>query len=151
MILSLFLFLRIFLSFLFIKLLIKFFFDFFLELFLSKLLKLFFFLKKLCIKFNQSSPLVFIISFNLIHWFWSDRAKLLQCYLVSDDLPERTDCFSLACWLFFYDLWEGALLRFYSASRSWASCLEVTDCLLFSKWHGSYNSCYRVCSLKQPW
>jgi hypothetical protein len=73
----------------------------------------------------------------LIHWFWGNRAKLYRWYLVSDDLPERTDCFSIACWLFFYDFW--------------ASCFEVTDCLLFSKWHGSYNSCYRVYSLKQPW
>ncbi len=151
MILFFFLFLWFFFSFFFFQLLVKFFFNLLFELFFSELLKLFFFLKKLCIEFNQSGPLIFIISFNLIHWFWSNRAKLYRWYLVSDDLPERTDCFSFACWLFFYDFWDGALLRFYSASRSWASCFEVTDCLLFSKWHGSYNSCYLVYSLKQPW
>ena len=97
MILFLFLFFGIFLSFLFIKLLIKLFFNLLLEFFFSQLLKLFLFLEKFCIKFNQSGPVVLIISFYLIHWFWSYRA----CFRRSSWANRL-----LLTWLLIFLLWS---------------------------------------------
>ena len=69
-------FLVLFLSAFFFHLLIELFFDFFLELFFSHFLEFFFLLEKFCIKLDESSPFVIIVTLNLVNWFWSNRACL---------------------------------------------------------------------------
>ena len=69
-------FLAFFLSAFFFHLLIELFFYFFLKLFFSHFLEFFFFFEKFSIKLHQSGPFVFVVTLDLVNWFWINRTCL---------------------------------------------------------------------------